>query len=194
MRILGIDPGINGGFFLLEDGNPKDMHIMPIVKECTGFVKRKGRFKYDKDGNKILKYKTEVDSKRVASLLSEWRPDFVYIEKVHAFAKQGVTSMFSFGCSYGILRGAVAWLPCQVFLVEPKAWQTEMFGPNANKDNTKTLSVKVATGMWPGLDFRKSARSRKAHDGICDAACMASYGLRLLSEGNRPKDDEKHNG
>jgi crossover junction endodeoxyribonuclease RuvC len=178
MLILGVDPGINGGLFLAEDGKPKDLSVMPVTKDCVGFQKTAGRFKRDKEGNKVLKYKTEVDAKAVAKLLSTWDPGIVFMEKVHAFPGQGVTSMFSFGCSFGILRGVVAWLDCRLVLVEPKDWQGVILGPNGGDQDTKELSIKAAISMWPTVNFVKSPRSRKPHDGLCDAACLAAFGLR----------------
>jgi crossover junction endodeoxyribonuclease RuvC len=183
MLILGVDPGINGGFFLVENGKPSDMAIMPVTRECAGFAKSAGRLKRDKEGNKILKYKTEVDVKMVCQLLSRWSPNHIFLEKVHAFPGQGVTSMFSFGCSYGILRGVMGWLDCKVTLIEPKDWQGVILGERGKDDDTKEISARVAADLWPTVNFLKSARSKKPHDGLCDAACMAAYGVRVLSEG-----------
>ena len=178
MLIMGIDPGINGGLFLVEDGSYKDMSVMPVTQENVGFAKVQGRLKRDKEGNKVTKYRTEVDAKAVAKLLSAWSPNRIFMEKVHAFPGQGVTSMFSFGRSFGVLCGAIAWLDCELVLVEPKAWQTVILGGNDKEEDTKELSARAAMSIWPTVSFLKSPRSRKAHDGLCDAACMAAYGMR----------------
>lgn len=185
MRVLGIDPGVSGGLFLLNDHNPEEWHIMPVVKISAGWAKSKGRLKYDKDGNKIEKFRTEVDAKCLVGMLRGMLPDYVYIERVHAMPGQGVSSCFSFGQSLGILKGAVASIDkvTAMELVNPKEWQKAMF-EGMPADDTKKVAARVAEKLWPGIDLRKSKRARKPHDGICDAACIAEYGRRQLIEGS----------
>lgn len=185
MRIVGVDPGIAGGFFLLEDKVPETWSVMPVIKEEAGFAKVAGRLKRDKDGNKIKRYRTSVDARAVVLLLRDMSPDYAFIERVHAMPGQGVTSMFSFGQSLGILKGAFASLDGlrELRIVGPKEWQKVMFKGIPVSD-TKQVAAKVTYKLWPGLDLRKSKRARKPHDGICDAACIAEYGRRQLAEGS----------
>ncbi len=48
---------------------------------------------------------------------------FAMIEKVHAMPKQGVTSMFNFGQSYGYLRGILVASQIPFEAVTPAKWQ-----------------------------------------------------------------------
>ena len=183
MRIVGIDPGVSGGIFLLDSGVPTAWTPMPVLRLQNGYAKTKGRLKRDSDGNKIPKYKSEIDVASFVAIMREYRPDFICLEEVWAMSKggqkQGVVSMFSFGRSYGDVRTAWAWLGCDQQTVYPQMWQKHMFSGRKYSD-TKAVAAEVLKERWPDLDLRKSKRSRKPHDGICDAGCIALYGKEVL--------------
>jgi crossover junction endodeoxyribonuclease RuvC len=190
MRILGIDPGKDGGFFLVEVDESwtsvsGKMAVMPTRTRDAGFLKtKKGRLKRDKHGNKIVRRKTEVDPEAMVALLRDMDPDYIFLEDVSARPGQGVTSMFSFGRSFGDVRTAGAWLGCPLELARPQDWQKVAFADeDKGEKDPKVLSTRVATKLWPDMDLRKSSRCQNVHDGICDAACIAEYGRRRLSEG-----------
>ena len=145
-------------------------------------MKKKGRLKFDKDGKKIPKIRREVDPVGMVSIFRDLNPDHIFLELVASRSGQGVVSMFSFGRSFGDVRTAGAWLGCPITLVRPQDWQKVMF-EGMKTGGSKQLSADVATKLWPEIDLRKSKRSRKIHDGLSDAACIAKYGLRQLSEG-----------
>lgn len=47
-----------------------------------------------------------------------------YMEKVHAFPKQGVVSMFEFGKVFGYWQGLLKGLGYDVILIAPQKWQS----------------------------------------------------------------------
>ena len=100
MRVLGIDPGLSGAYVLLDDGVPVEWDVMPTMVEGSH--------------NRV----------NAASLAAQWREmmvDIAFMEQVGAMPGQGVTSMFSFGHSVGVVRGVLGALEIPTRLVTPQA-------------------------------------------------------------------------
>jgi hypothetical protein len=104
-----------------------------------------------------------------------WADDVtVAIEAQQAMPKQGLSSTLSLGLGWGLWRGLVMNLPCQVTVVHvrPQAWQKVVLVGQPGKG--KSRSVLVASSRLPGLELRRG-KERKAHDGLADAACLALF-------------------
>jgi len=69
------------------------------------------------------------------------------IEKVAAMPKQGVSSTFKFGQSYGFLRGLLVALEIPFMEVSPSKWQGAM---NCRTAGNKNISKSAAQRRWPG--------------------------------------------
>lgn len=160
MKVLGIDNGLDGGLVLLVDS-------LSIVRLVTPTITIKAS-------------KREYDIPALAAWLKEMRPDHAFLEKAQAMPGQGVSSMFSIGNGYGIMRGLLVALEIPHTLVHPKTWQKVLF-KDLPKSDTKAMSVVVAGRLWPQIDWRATPRCKKAHDGLTDAACIAEYGRRVLT-------------
>lgn len=119
MAVIGIDPGESGAIAHIDDDG-----------EAT-FIK--------------LKDATERDA---WEWLCEHRADFAFIEAVHSMPKQGVSSSFKFGKSYGYLRGILiaSGIPFQE--VTPQAWQKAM---QCRTGGNKNISKARAQQLFPGL-------------------------------------------
>ncbi len=153
MRILGIDPGLDGGLALLTDDGLL-LEVMPTL------------------GGK----QREVDGGTVADLLNSWEPDFVAIEKVSSRPGQGVRSMFTFGMGVGIIKGVVAALGLPLTEVQPKEWQGAVCKGHAWASDPKATALLRARQLWPKISFLATERSKVPHSGLVDAACIAEYG------------------
>ena len=92
MLIIGIDPGISGSICFFEDGKIIDVVEMPTMAEGK---KNKRQVNGAQIFNEISKRITRANKQNVK----------VVIEQVSAMPGQGVTSMFNFGQSFGILKG-----------------------------------------------------------------------------------------
>ena len=92
MLIIGIDPGISGSICFFQDGKIIDVVEMPTMTEGK---KNKKQVNGSQIFNEILSRIKKLDKKDVK----------VIIEQVSAMPGQGVTSMFNFGQSFGILKG-----------------------------------------------------------------------------------------
>ena len=119
----------------------------------------------------------EVNKKKVVSpqlvsdiLRQQHAP--VYIEKVGAMPGQGVTSMFSFGRSYGILLGCAAGLQMQTTVITPQMWMRAL-----NCQKGKDGNRQRACEIFPAY---AQMFARKKDDGRADAALLAYYGALFV--------------
>jgi crossover junction endodeoxyribonuclease RuvC len=149
---VGIDPGLNGAiaYFDTTEGH------LSIVDMPTFEVKRNN------------KMKREVSPIGVAHAMGLARKvDGVILERVGAMPGQGVTSVFSFGRSFGILEGVLASERIPFTIVTPQEWQ-KAAGVRGGKDGSR---------MRAGELFPNYANlfARKKDDGRADAALMAWY-------------------
>lgn len=161
--VLGIDPGLHGGLAVLtRDGDPVDLKPMPVV---GGEV----------DGNALAVYLLGIGVKHT--------PAMVAMEKVGARPGQGVCSMFTFGVGYGMVRGILTTLGIPHELVTPKKWQAHVVGGTDGPD-PKAKALLYVTRRFPGLNLKATTRSRKPHDGLVDAVCLAEYARRLSFGGS----------
>ena len=151
MRVLGVDPGASGALALL-DGATLIVQDVPTV-----VVKRSRRV-------------VEINDAGLARLVDELRPEVAWIEQVHAMPKQGVSSSFSFGASYGLIRGILIGKAIPYFLVTPHEWKRE-FRLSSDKQEARLL----ASRMFP--EYAQTF-SRTRDDGRAEAALLAAFGAR----------------
>jgi crossover junction endodeoxyribonuclease RuvC len=159
MRVLGIDNGLDGGLVEVSDVGLVKL-VMPAIT--------------------IKASKREYNIPALAAWIKLWKPDHAFLEKAQAMPGQGVSSMFSIGNGYGIMRGLLTGLGIPHTLVHPKTWQKVMF-QDLPKSDTKAMSTVIAGRLWPSEDWRATPKCKKAHDGLTDAACIAEYGRRVLT-------------
>ena len=110
-------------------------------------------------------------------LIEAWAPLGIRccLEKVHAMPKQGVASTFSFGESYGWLKGVLDAHHVSYQEIPPERWKKE-FGLNTDKKK----SIEVARQLFPDADLRPSERCRVDSDGMAESLLMAEYARRKL--------------
>lgn len=156
MFIVGIDNGIDGGIAFLRDGELVRAMSMPVVSKSD--PKR-------------------IDVLHLVRALSETNRqiDLVIIERpTHALSYRTAVSMAD---SFARIECAVLFSNMTFKSVVAKDWQKE-FWPSrmTKKKTTKELAFAEADRLWPGFDWRRSARASKIHDGMVDAALIAEYG------------------
>jgi crossover junction endodeoxyribonuclease RuvC len=105
---------------------------------------------------------SEAENERMAGI----------VERVGAMPGQGVTSMFNFGQSFGVLLGVLAALGVRHRLVQPASWKRAAKLTGQEKDAARQLALR----LWPE---RSKDFMRKADIGRADAALIAYFG-RLL--------------
>ncbi len=143
MLILGIDPGKSGGLAWLSTGAAAAASKMPATERDLW-----------------------------GSIAASAR-HFAYIEKVGAMPGQGVTSMFSFGQNYGMLRAFLIAAAIPFETVTPAVWQREFKLPTVKNAGSKVAKKNAhkarAQELFPTL---------KITHAIADALLIAEWGRR----------------
>ena len=97
------------------------------------------------------------------------------VEHVGAMPGNGGVSMFSFGENFGMIQGMLAATGIPFQLVRPQKWKKE-YTLNHSKEN----SVEVCKRLFPGVNLKRTERSKKDDDNIAEAILMAEYARRHL--------------
>ena len=130
MLIIGIDPGISGSICFFENGKILDVIEMPTMTEGK---KNKRQVNGSQIYNEITK---RVNNYRKQDIR-------VVIEQVSAMPGQGVTSMFNFGQSFGILKGICAAMQISLYFVRPARWKKYFNLINSEKDASRTRAIEI---------------------------------------------------
>ena len=155
MLIIGIDPGISGSICFLEDGIIKDVLEMPTMTEGK---KNKKQVNGSQIFNEISFRIKTYEKKNIK----------VVIEQVSAMPGQGVTSMFNFGQSFGILKGICSAMQLPVYFVRPAKWKKYFNLINSEKDASRTRAIEI-------FPYFSSNLSKKKDSNKADAILIASY-------------------
>ena len=154
MLIIGIDPGISGSICFFEDGKIIEVIEMPVMTEGK---KNKKQVNGAQIYNEFLK--------RINKKEDEIR---VVIEQVSAMPGQGVTSMFNFGQSYGILKGICSAMQLPMFFVRPAKWKKYFNLINSQKDASRTRAIEI-------FPYFSTQLSKKKDSNKADAILIASF-------------------
>ena len=92
----------------------------------------------------------------------------VVIEHVTAMPGQGVTSMFNFGQSFGILKGICSAMQLSVYFIRPAKWKKYFNLINSEKDASRTRAIEI-------FPYYSLHLSRKKDANKADAILIASY-------------------
>ena len=136
---VGIDPGQSGGLAILTS------------TEIVNVIKFKDQT--PADISDIFEYLLSYDTCAM----------FAFIEKVHAMPKQGVTSTFKFGVSYGFLQGMLVAHKIPYDFVTPQRWQKEL---GCMSKGDKNITKQKAQQLYPKM---------KITHAIADAILIAEY-------------------
>ena len=154
MLIIGIDPGISGSICFFKDGRILEVIEMPVMTEGK---KNKKQVNGAQIYNEFLK--------RINKKEDEIR---VVIEQVSAMPGQGVTSMFNFGQSFGILKGICSAMQIPMFFVRPAKWKKYFNLINSQKDASRTRAIEI-------FPYFSTQLSKKKDSNKADAILIASF-------------------
>ena len=153
MIIIGIDPGVSGAISILENKKIIEVFDMPTMI----------------DGKKNKK---QVNGAQVTNIikekLNENKEIIVVVEHVNAMPGQGVTSMFNFGQSFGVIKGISAALNVPLYLVRPTKWKKHFDLLKTNKDASRTKTIQI----YPMISDKIS---KKKDSNKADAILIARY-------------------
>ena len=164
MLIIGIDPGISGSICFFEDGKVIDIVEMPSMA----------------DGKKN---KRQVNGAQIYNEISLRIKNFnkedirVVIEQVSAMPGQGVTSMFNFGQSFGVLKGICSAMQLPMYFVRPAKWKKYFNLINSEKDASRTKAIQI-------FPYISSELSKKKDANKADAILLASFFFETYQANN----------
>ena len=155
MLIIGIDPGISGSICFFKDGKILDVIEMPTMTEGK---KNKKQVNGSQIYNEILKKVNKLETNDIR----------VIVEQVSAMPGQGVTSMFNFGQSFGILKGICSAMQLHIYFVRPAKWKKYFNLINSEKDASRTRAIEI-------FPYFSSQLSKKKDANKADAILIASF-------------------
>ena len=155
MLIIGIDPGITGAICFFEDGELKDVIDMPTMASGNKNKKQiNGSQIFNEISLRIKNYQSENIN--------------VVVEQVSAMPGQGVTSMFNFGQSFGVIKGVCAAMQLPIYFVRPAKWKRYFNLINSEKDASRTRAIEI-------FPYFSSQLSKKKDSNKADAILIASF-------------------
>ena len=153
MIIIGIDPGVSGAISVLENKKVVEIFDMPTMI----------------DGKKNKK---QVNGAQVTNIIKNtlnlYKEIVLVVEHVNAMPGQGVTSMFNFGQSFGVIKGVCSALNVPIYFVRPTKWKKYFNLIKTNKDASRTKVIQI----YPEIS---SQISRKKDSNKADAILIARY-------------------
>ena len=155
MLIIAIDPGITGSICFFEDGKIINLVEMPNMADGK---KNKKQVNGSQIYNEISSRIKNIEKKNIK----------VVIEQVSAMPGQGVTSMFNFGQSFGVLKGICSAMQIPMYFVRPAKWKKYYSLIKTNKDASRTKAIEVFPYISKQLSKKKDANK-------ADAILIASF-------------------
>ena len=153
MKIFGIDPGVSGAICVLKEGKILEVYEMPTM--------------IDGKKNKRQVNGAEVTNIFLKELNNKYKAKVV-VEHVTAMPGQGVTSMFNFGQSFGVLKGICAALKLPIYFVRPVKWKKHFNLIKTNKDASRTKVIEI-------FPYISSKISRKKDSNKADSILIGKY-------------------
>ena len=155
MYIIGIDPGISGAVCFFKNGKIIDVIEMPSMAEGK---KNKKQVNGNQLYNEIKLRISETDKHEVC----------VVVEHVTAMPGQGVTSMFNFGQSFGVIKGLCSAMQLPIHFVRPTKWKKYFNLINSSKDASRSRAIEIFPNISEKLKRKKDTNK-------ADAILISSY-------------------
>lgn len=147
MTVLGIDPGIIGGWAIVtDDGDLVTAGDLPVVGAGAQRM---------------------VSAPLIREIITSHQPTEAVIEQVSAMPKQGVSSSFKFGRAVGLVEGVIGGAHLRTTWVTPQRWKKEL-RLSADKEASRQMAIR----RWPG---KASLFARKMDHGRAEAALIALW-------------------
>lgn len=155
--VLGIDPGLKGGFAILSIARPREIVYLDDLPVNEG----------------------GIDASAFASFLDMYGKQirFCVIEKVSAMTYtdshgqkrgQGAAASFNFGKGFGLVLGCLHSAQIPLFEIAPSVWKILL-----NLSSAKHDSIVKAHELYPSC--REKIKLKK-HDGRAESLLLAHFG------------------
>ncbi len=155
MFIIGIDPGISGAICFFDEGKILDVIDMPCMAAGKSNKKQVNSSQICNEINIRIK---NIPKDKI----------LVVVEQVSAMPGQGVTSMFNFGQSFGVIKGICSALELPIYFVRPAKWKKYFELIKTDKEASRTKAIQI-------FPYISSKLSRKKDNNKADAILIASF-------------------
>ena len=149
MLIIGMDPGISGAICFFENGEVKEIIDMPNMADGK---KNKRQINGPQIYNEISSRIKNTPKKEIV----------VVIEQVSAMPGQGVTSMFNFGQSFGVLKGICSAMQLSMYFIRPVKWKKYFGLIKTEKDASRTKVIEIFPYIYSQLSKKKDSNKADA--------------------------------
>jgi len=145
--VFGIDPGVSGALSIYENKKLKEVIDMPTMSEGK------------KNKKQINAAQLSLEIKQRINGSSETA---VVVEHVTAMPGQGVTSMFNFGQSFGVIKGICSALTLPIYFVRPVKWKKHFNLIGSSKDASRTKAIELFPSFSNDMSKKKDANKADA--------------------------------
>lgn len=154
MKILGIDPGLNGGAAVIDVSGPRPRLLAAIDLPTHG------------EGAK-----RRVDASAFHAWIAKLAPDEAFIERAQAMPDQGASSGFIYGRAVGTAEACVACAGVPLTIVEASVWkrQAGLSGGPGGKESARQRAIQT-------FPEGSGAFARKKDHQRAEAALIAKHG------------------
>lgn len=147
MRTLGFDPGVNGGWGVIDSKRFVACGRLPIIQVGAAKV---------------------IDVPAVVEIINTHAVELVVLELVGGRARQSASRSFTFGAAWGALLGAAQASGRRVQLVTPQRWKIDLGLIGTSKKSSIALAKHLYPGAGPAL------RKADSHD-IAEGLLIAHW-------------------
>lgn len=159
MRIMGIDPGINGGLAIYITGGDLD-----------GAARAWGVIDIPTDGEGARR---RVDAVLLRDWITAGRPDHCLIERAQAMPEQGSSSGFLYGRAVGALEAVTRCCNVPLTIIESRAWKIFHGLKGGSKEDSRQRALHK-------LPSASHFMARKMDHGRAEALLIAMYGASII--------------
>lgn len=175
MRIVGIDPGKDGGIALAEVRPGGIVKLFAFDMPVIEMAKAKGKGK-----------KRIYNGQAMRALLLESAPTLVVVEDTNPMPKQSIVTTWSQARGIALWEGLLIGLGMRYTTVTPQTWKRALM-PGKARD--KAATAQLMTQLYPEVaSLIYTARGRLI-DGRADALALAHYGIGIARVGGRDEQD-----
>ena len=162
MILFAIDPGVNVACSIYVDRKLCKIFDVPTMTDGKKNKKQINAAQL----SKIVKQTIEDQKEEIS----------VIIERVSAMPGQGVTSMFNFGQSFGVIKGIFSTLEIPIYFVRPAKWKKHFNLIGSEKDASRTKAIELFPKFSNEISRKKDANK-------ADAILIGKYFLDHFNNG-----------
>ena len=179
---IGFDPGADGFITAKVEGEEHKFYAMPTEPEETGKFLKNGK----PQTKPVFSYSGLIELAVVIRMEFSGCRFVAAMEQVGGRGGWSATNNFNFGYKAGCQRMVLELLRAEIIFVRPQKWQSFVRkgyklikNPSSSGKtmviDSKAMAEQIATTEFPGIDFRKTKRADKNHDGKIDSFLICNY-------------------